>query len=112
MAQPWSLLSWPSQLFKKRVPVLHRALDEPLGREGEPAYEEGIVVVDELATRRRVRKKDAFKRNALHIAVRPAYTAFCCAPFVLCKSGCCDLIFSLVRGRIRRISVLRGITDY
>lgn len=50
---------WP---FTKKAPPLHRAL-------GEPQDEETSLIVEELATKGRVRKRDDFKRNALHVAV-------------------------------------------
>lgn len=54
---------WP---FKKRAPLFHRVLgkDENLV-EDDQAYQN---LIDDLATKRRVRKKDSFGRNALHIA--------------------------------------------
>ena len=60
---------WP---FKRKPPPLHRAL----GENGEE-YE---LAAQELATRRRVRKRDGFQRNALHVAVRIALS-FCFSTF-------------------------------
>jgi hypothetical protein len=58
---------WPppplKSLFQRKAPPLHRAL-------GEPQDEKTSFLVEELASRRRVRKRDDFKRNALHAAVR------------------------------------------
>jgi hypothetical protein len=47
---------WP----KRKPPLLHRVL-------GEENNEESL---EQLATKRRVRKRDTFHRNALHVAVR------------------------------------------
>ena len=59
---------WP---FKRKPPPLHRALSRTDDEDDEGGDEkDSMLNVEELATRRRVRKKDSMKRNALHIAVR------------------------------------------
>ena len=70
---------WP---FKSKPPILHRALgntcsnsDDDIGggikNQGAKSNEEsGLLSIEELATMRRVRKRDKFQRNALHVAVR------------------------------------------
>ena len=75
---------WP---FQKKPPILHRALggdvigksnknkksdendndnDEELPQQYEGS---GLIVIEDLATKKRVKKRDTFQRNALHVAV-------------------------------------------
>jgi hypothetical protein len=72
---------WP---FQRKPPILHRALggdvpgknknkknDENVNDEELPEqYEEsGLIIIEDLATKKRVKKRDNFQRNALHVAV-------------------------------------------
>jgi len=52
---------WP---FKKQAPPLHRALENTDGLQ----VNEHAFLVEELATKRRCKKKDSFERLALHVA--------------------------------------------
>jgi hypothetical protein len=70
----WSVISWCSS-WKPKTPILHRALgagDHDASAEEQPSTTQGLLPIDELATKRRVRKRDQFQRNALHIAVCPS----------------------------------------
>lgn len=60
---------WP---FKPKAPPLHRALarEDDTDCEDDVGYDDGYVQIELLANRSRVRKKDAMKRNAVHVAVR------------------------------------------
>ena len=70
--------------FKRKPPLLHRALGgENVGRKNkkdddnendeefpEAQFESGgLIVIEDLATKKRVKKRDKFQRNALHVAV-------------------------------------------
>lgn len=52
---------WP----KRKAPLLHRALGESTLQQ-----EDSKLTLEDLATKARVRKRDTFQRNALHVAVR------------------------------------------
>jgi hypothetical protein len=60
---------WPS--WKRKAPILHRALaaGDHDALEGEQPPTQSLLSIEELATKRRVRKRDQLQRNALHIAV-------------------------------------------
>jgi hypothetical protein len=69
-----TLSFWP---FKRKPPILHRALgnsgnnNDVTTNDKSPEYEEsGLLSIESLATKKRVKKRDNFQRNALHIAVR------------------------------------------
>ena len=71
--------------FKRRAPPLHRALgDNP---DSEAAVD---LLVDKLATKRRVRRRDAFQRNALHVAVRTRCSV--CVCFAVCVCVCAFVV--------------------
>lgn len=73
--------------FKRKPPILHRALggDNVVGKSSntkkrednenneesaEPQFESGgLIAIEDLATKKRVKKRDKFQRNALHVAV-------------------------------------------
>ena len=76
---------WP---FHRKPPILHRALggDVVTGKNKnktnddnnnehdddevpEQLEESGLIIIDDLATKKRVKKRDNFQRNALHVAV-------------------------------------------
>jgi hypothetical protein len=67
------MVTWWS--WKRKGPILHRALGDH-SNSGSPAIaaktqeESGLLSIEELATTKRVRKRDKFQRNALHVAVR------------------------------------------
>ena len=79
LPSPPKLNFWP---FKPREdPPLHRALQRHTGGSesnddddgdhhhlSQPSDEAAFLTVQQLATKRRVRKKDSMERNALHIA--------------------------------------------
>jgi hypothetical protein len=69
--------------FQRKPPILHRALggagtsadsskkeDEKEELPETHREESGLVSIEELATKKRVKKRDNFQRNALHVAVR------------------------------------------
>lgn len=55
---------WPFVPRVKKAPPLHRALQ----KNDDDDDEEAAFLIQELATKRRIRRKDALARNALHIA--------------------------------------------
>jgi hypothetical protein len=61
---------WP---FQRKPPILHRTLENgnnATSNEQAPYHEEsGLLSIEALATKKRVKKRDTFQRNALHIAV-------------------------------------------
>ena len=74
---------WP---FQKKPPILHRALGgDVIGKNTkknddnnnnnedvelpEQHEESGLIIIEDLATKKRVKKRDNFQRNALHVAV-------------------------------------------
>ena len=83
---PPQLNFWPFKRAPKKPPPLHRALqgdkdgsennddddDNNDDRDHQPSSQESdeaaFLAVQQLATKQRVRKTDAFQRNALHIA--------------------------------------------
>lgn len=77
-----------SSCFQRKPPPLHRALcrdeDEENDNSTTDAEMDSILNVEELATKRRVRKKDKMQRNALHVAVgRPTRAT---AQILLCRN--------------------------
>lgn len=74
------------RVFQRRPPPLHRALGVNNHDHDHDHNEAAVGLVEKLATKRRVRRRDAFQRNALHVAVRTRYTTgiiatlccFCC----------------------------------
>ena len=69
---------WP---FQRKPPILHRALGgDVIGKNNvkkndndeelhEQYDESGLISIEDLATKKRVKKRDKFQRNALHVAV-------------------------------------------
>jgi hypothetical protein len=72
--------------FQRKPPILHRALngdvvtgknknkkgdDEDANDDEIPEQYEGsgMIIIEDLATKKRVKKRDKFQRNALHVAV-------------------------------------------
>lgn len=58
---------WPFVPRVKKAPPLHRALQKN-DDDDDDDEEEAAFLIQELATKRRIRRKDALARNALHIA--------------------------------------------
>ena len=81
------------KLFQRKPPILHRALGgDDVGKNNKSnkkndendhddefpeQYEEsGLIIIEDLATKKRVKKRDKFQRNALHVAVCFIYKYF------------------------------------
>lgn len=69
--RPPRLNFWPFKRAPRKAPPLHRALENSSTADGvhsNDTDERNLLLVEELASKRRVKKKDSFQRNALHIA--------------------------------------------
>jgi hypothetical protein len=76
----WCASSCASSWNNRKAPILHRALgagDHDASVEEPSSTTQGLLSIQELATKRRVRKRDQFQRNALHIAVRSSCKFLC-----------------------------------